>query len=241
MAEVHGPGHRRAGYDRRLRGRLGEFYGVDRKLSGIFVGERLIDGRLKGHFGHGTFERDADIGRRVHGADGLRLHARHHEAARTLGCGGHLGKGAVIVGGRLLHQSRKGCAGLGRRGVVVRNGVERALGACCRFGKREGRRLGRELRRGEVPADDKGSAVVEGEDRERRERGFPRLGLGRSVEERAGVGLVRSGERDGDPCAVGGLRQRGVDCAIVFVARGEQGGGYGGRSKKNLFHRVIRN
>nr|WP_229028889.1 SusC/RagA family TonB-linked outer membrane protein [Alistipes shahii] len=43
---------------------------------------------------------------------------------RTLGCGGHLGKGAVIVGGRLLHKGRKGRPGLGRRGVVVRYGVE---------------------------------------------------------------------------------------------------------------------
>ena len=85
MAEVHGPGHRRAGYDRRLRGRLGEFYGVDRKLSGIFVGERRVDGRLKGYFSDSAFERDADIGRGVHGPDGLRFHARHHEAARTLG------------------------------------------------------------------------------------------------------------------------------------------------------------
>ena len=83
-----------------------------------------VDGRLKSYFSYGAFERDADIGRGVHGPDGLRFHARHHEAARTLGCGGHLGKGAVIVGGRLLHKGRKGCAGLGRRGVVVRYGIE---------------------------------------------------------------------------------------------------------------------
>ena len=71
-----------------------------------------------------TLTNDADIGRGVHGPDGLRFHARHHEAARTFGCGGHLGEGAVIVGSRLLHEGRKGRPGLGRRGIVVRYGVE---------------------------------------------------------------------------------------------------------------------
>jgi len=124
VAEGHGPGCRRSDHDERLRGGFGEFYRVDGKRSGIFVGERRVDGRLKSYFSYGAFERDADIGRGVHGPDGLRFHARHHEAARTFGCGGHLGKGAVIVGGRLLHKGRKGCAGLGRRGVVVRYGIE---------------------------------------------------------------------------------------------------------------------
>ena len=124
MRVAQGPGRRSSGYDQRLRGRLGEFYGVDRKRPGIFVGERGIDARLESNLRYGAFERDADIGCGVHGADGLGRGARHHEAARTLGCGGHLGKGAVIVGGRLLHKGRKGCAGLGRRGVVVRYGIE---------------------------------------------------------------------------------------------------------------------
>ena len=124
MAEGHGPGRRSSGHDERLRGGFGEFYRVDGKRSGIFVGERRVDGRLKSYFSYGAFERDADIGRGVHGPDGLRFHARHHEAARTFGCGGHLDEGAVIVGGRLLHEGRKGCAGLGRRGVVVRYGIE---------------------------------------------------------------------------------------------------------------------
>ena len=124
MRVAHGPGRRRAGYDRRLRGCLGEFYGVDRELSGVLVGERRVYGRLEGHFGYGTFERDAYRRRGIHGADGFRCRARHHEAARTFGRGGHFGEGAVIVGSRLFHEGRKGCAGLGRRGVVVRYGVE---------------------------------------------------------------------------------------------------------------------
>ena len=71
MAEGHGPGCRRSDHDERLRGGFGEFYGVDRKCPGIFVGKRRVDGRLECYFGYGALERDADIGRGVHGSDGL--------------------------------------------------------------------------------------------------------------------------------------------------------------------------
>ena len=37
----------------------------------IFLGKRRVDGRLKGDFGDSALERDADIGRGVHSADGL--------------------------------------------------------------------------------------------------------------------------------------------------------------------------
>ena len=85
MAEGHGPGCRRSGHDERLRGGTRQLHGVDRKRPGILVGKRRVDGRLKSYFSDSAFERDADIGRGVHGADGLRFHARHHEAARTFG------------------------------------------------------------------------------------------------------------------------------------------------------------
>ena len=61
MRVAQGPGRRSSGYDQRLRGRLGEFYGVDRKRPGIFVGERGIDARLESNLRYGAFERDADI------------------------------------------------------------------------------------------------------------------------------------------------------------------------------------
>lgn len=124
MTESHRSGRRCPGHDERLRGSFGELHGVDRKRPGILIRERRIDRRLNGHFGHGTFECDAYRSRGVNGSDGLGRKARHHEAARTFGCGGHLGEGAVIVGSRLLHEGRKGRPGLGRRGIVVRYGVE---------------------------------------------------------------------------------------------------------------------
>ena len=240
MAESHGTGRRRTCDDGRLRGGFGELDGIDQERTRILIGKRRVDGRLKSDLRHGTLERDADIGRGVHGPDGLGRRSRHHEAPRTLGLRGYFGEGAVIIGGRLLHEGRKGRLGLGRRGVVVRYGVERALGAGGGFRKREGCGLGRELRRGEVPADDKVVGVIESEDRERRERGFPCLGFSRRVEEGAGVGIVSSGERDGDPGAVRSFGNDGIDCFVGFVARGEQGGRHGGRSKKNLFHEVIK-
>ena len=85
VAEGHGPGCRRSGHDERLRGGTRQLHGVDRKRPGILVGKRRVDGRLKSYFSDSAFERDADIGRGVHGPDGLRFHARHHEAARTFG------------------------------------------------------------------------------------------------------------------------------------------------------------
>ena len=124
MAEGHGPGCRCSGHDERLRGGFREFYRVDSKRSGIFVGERRVDGRLECDFSYGALERDADIGRGVHGPDGLGCGARHHEAARTQRLGRDIREGAVIVPGRLLHKGRKGRPGLGRRSIVVRNSVE---------------------------------------------------------------------------------------------------------------------
>ena len=74
--------------------------------------------------GHITFKRDGYVGSLSLGGYGLGRGAAHQETAGMFGGGGHFGEGAVIVGSRLLHKGRKGCAGLGRRGVVVRYGVE---------------------------------------------------------------------------------------------------------------------
>ena len=124
MAESHGTGRRRTCDDGRLRGGFGELDGIDRERTAVFLRESRIDGRLKSDLRHSTLERDADIGRGVHGPDSLGRRSRHHEAPRTLGFRGYFGEGAVIIRGGLLHEGRKGRLGLGRRGVVVRYGVE---------------------------------------------------------------------------------------------------------------------
>ena len=63
-----------------------------------------VDSRLQGDFGYGAFKCDADIGRGVHGSDGLRRLTRHHEAARTFGRSGDFREGAVIVARGFLQQ-----------------------------------------------------------------------------------------------------------------------------------------
>jgi len=199
--------------------RTGNFSGIDLYLAGIFGGEVGREGGLDGDLGYVALERDGYVGSLSHGGYGLGRGTAHQETAGTLGCGGHLGEGAVINGGGgfLERQQSRFVGDIAYRSIG--DGVKLDALAGCALGKGESGFLGRDFRRGEVTPYDQAAVRVEAEYRKRREGFFPTFGRGRGIEEGAGLSRVGFGyERDGNETAV---RRRRYGFLLLFGARSE--------------------